>query len=427
MKNENKPRELEKYTQRKSNLILTRQPFYSKNNLSLFFNLREERRGWMQELKKIVLTGGPCAWKTSALCFLHDELSGKGWRVVTVPEVATLFFINGIKIGPGLLSPFEFQRSLLSAQLSMEDTFSAMLDKYEGPNKVLICDRGALDAKAYIEVQEFNALLLRLELTEGNLLSRYHAAIHLVTAADGAIDFYTLDNNPTRTETPEEARILDIRTQNAWVGHSHLCIIPNLADGLAGKKQRLLQAVCRVLGIPVPLEIELKFWIAPTNIEAIASKYGLVISPADIEQKYLLSAGDVNRRIRKKIQAGHATYYYTEKKRIRDGVRSEIERFMDHTEYAARSEEQEPGTSIIKKTRHYFIWKNQYFELDIFEEPVKIHFLEIELTEENQKVELPPFIKVIENVTNNACFTNHAIARGSLSLNLRDTENVQNE
>jgi hypothetical protein len=43
--------------------------------------------------------------------------------------------------------------------------------------------------------------------------------IHLVTAADGAEEFYTLENNAARTETPQVAKMLDKMTQGVWNGH----------------------------------------------------------------------------------------------------------------------------------------------------------------------------------------------------------------
>lgn len=46
---------------------------------------------------------------------------------------------------------------------------------------------------------------------------RYDAVIHMVTAAIGAERFYTTENNSVRTETPEQARELDIKVLNAWV------------------------------------------------------------------------------------------------------------------------------------------------------------------------------------------------------------------
>lgn len=56
---------------------------------------------------------------------------------------------------------------------------------------------------------------------------RYEAVIHLVTAAQGAVDFYTNSNNEARYEGVEDAQNLDQKLINAWVGHPHFSIIQN--------------------------------------------------------------------------------------------------------------------------------------------------------------------------------------------------------
>lgn len=56
---------------------------------------------------------------------------------------------------------------------------------------------------------------------------RYEAVIHLVTAAQGAVEFYTSQNNEARYETVNEAQALDQKLINAWVGHPHFSIIQN--------------------------------------------------------------------------------------------------------------------------------------------------------------------------------------------------------
>lgn len=54
--------------------------------------------------------------------------------------------------------------------------------------------------------------------------SRYIAIFHLVTAAEGAEKFYTLENNGIRIESIEEAREVDRRTCRAWIGHPKLYV-----------------------------------------------------------------------------------------------------------------------------------------------------------------------------------------------------------
>lgn len=46
-----------------------------------------------------------------------------------------------------------------------------------------------------------------------------------MTAAVGAEEFYTLENNITRRESVEEARLQDRKTCTAWLGHPKLYVI----------------------------------------------------------------------------------------------------------------------------------------------------------------------------------------------------------
>ena len=50
----------------------------------------------MKNIKKIVLTGGPCAGKTTALVRIIEHCSGLGYKVFTIPEVPTMFTQAGM-------------------------------------------------------------------------------------------------------------------------------------------------------------------------------------------------------------------------------------------------------------------------------------------------------------------------------------------
>ena len=69
--------------------------------------------------------------------------------------------------------------------------------------------------------------------------NRYDQIIHLITAANGAEKFYSLENNVTRTESIEMAREIDERTLKTWVGHPCMDCIDN-ATGFEKKVARAL-------------------------------------------------------------------------------------------------------------------------------------------------------------------------------------------
>ena len=103
----------------------------------------------MPEIKKIVLTGGPCAGKTTALVKIVEYFSGMGYKVFTIPEVPTLFSIGGWNyLTPNRQLYYQGERAILETQLALEDQFMALAEVCTKP-VLIVCDRGALDISAY--------------------------------------------------------------------------------------------------------------------------------------------------------------------------------------------------------------------------------------------------------------------------------------
>ena len=77
--------------------------------------------------KKIVLTGGPCAGKTTALTELEKEFTEKGYQVLMVPEAATILINSGIRpFGPHKLKTVDFQSQVIKLQLIPTSTSNSL-------------------------------------------------------------------------------------------------------------------------------------------------------------------------------------------------------------------------------------------------------------------------------------------------------------
>ena len=75
----------------------------------------------------------------------------------------------------------------------------------------------------------------------------------MVTAADGAPQFYSDANNEARYESIDEAIALDKRLINSWVGHPQFTIVDNLDEkGFSAKIERCVDAVFKTIGLPTP-------------------------------------------------------------------------------------------------------------------------------------------------------------------------------
>lgn len=192
-------------------------------------------------LFKFVITGGPCAGKTSAMAILKEIFEKEGYSVVIIPETATEFICSGIS--PWTMDTnVNYQKYQLKLQLEKERLYceaAAHLAKCE--KLIILIDRGGMDNKAYLSDSDFNGILDELELREDDILSRYDAVFHLETNAKTGIG-YTLSNNRARTETPEEAVRLDDRTVSVWLRHPYHRVI-KCTDTLEEKAQILANEI----------------------------------------------------------------------------------------------------------------------------------------------------------------------------------------
>ena len=101
----------------------------------------------------------------------------------------------------------------------LEDIFLESGLENDAPT-VILCDRGVMDGFAYTTNEVWQALLDETHWSTIQLRDRrYEVVILMVTAADGAEQFYTDANNEARYETVEQARVLDKKLINSWVGH----------------------------------------------------------------------------------------------------------------------------------------------------------------------------------------------------------------
>ena len=173
---------------------------------------------------KIVLTGGPCAGKTTAIEEVKKHLTNMGFSVITVSETATEMITGGIS--PSNVGQIVFQRNLLRMQLIKESVFLQCAESL-GKDVVILFDRGVFDGKAYLNDFEFSQILDELNLCENELFDSYDAVLFLDSVASDCDENYTTSNNTARSESREEAAQINERTYNVWKNHKNLHIINN--------------------------------------------------------------------------------------------------------------------------------------------------------------------------------------------------------
>ncbi len=200
-------------------------------------------------ITKIVLTGGPCAGKTTTNERVEEFFTKLGYAVFTLPEAPTLF----INAGADFLTQdkhlyFEIHKSMMRFLLQMEDSFYEIAEA-TGKPALIVNDRGAMDISAYMDPADWQQLLQETGHTGEELMGRYKAVFHLCTSAKGAPNSYTLSNNSARMEeTLEEAIQVDNNLIRVWEKHPNLHLIQS-EEFVKDKIDNVLLGIAKELNI----------------------------------------------------------------------------------------------------------------------------------------------------------------------------------
>ena len=76
--------------------------------------------------------------------------------------------LGGYNFSLRIRQVMDFQENLVRTMVAIEDTYFSMAEK-SGQNCLVICDRGLMDASAFISRQKWEELLEKLQLEEFNL------------------------------------------------------------------------------------------------------------------------------------------------------------------------------------------------------------------------------------------------------------------
>ncbi len=355
---------------------------------------------------KVVITGGPCAGKTTAMSWIQNHFSRMGYTVLFVPETATELISGGVApwtCGTNL----DYQKCQVKLQLVKEQLFEQAAKTMNKEKILIVCDRGFMDNKAYMNDEEFDEALASVGGTLSEMRDQYDAVFHLVTAAKGAEEFYTLENNAARYETVEEARALDDKLIAAWTGHPHFRIIDNSTD-FEDKLKRLINEMISFLGEPEPVSMQRKYLIEYPDLEWLEKNpYSRKV---DIKQTYIKTPLNEEYRIRQSGENGHYTYYENAKIRIDGLKRLQQERRLTQREYADLLLLADPDLKTIEKTRYYLTYDRQYFQIDLYDFWDDQAIAEIVVSTEDTPVRFPEEIKVIKEVTDDPAYKNIALA-----------------
>eukprot|EP00095_Tigriopus_kingsejongensis_P003872 maker-scaffold387_size188669-snap-gene-0.14 protein:Tk03872 transcript:maker-scaffold387_size188669-snap-gene-0.14-mRNA-1 annotation:"hypothetical protein EAI_01984" len=364
---------------------------------------------------KMVLTGGPCGGKTTGQAKLATFFENLGWKVYRVPETATVLMSGGIAFGElNTEQVMDFQENLIRTMLALEDTYFSMAQK-SGQNCLVICDRGTMDASAFISRDQWLKLLEKVDLDEEHICEgRYDHVVHMVSAAVGAEDFYSCDQHAARFEGIELARERDRNAMNAWTMHPYVDIVDNRID-FDNKLKRLVDIVVRRIGLEIGDQFKANSRKVKFVIKGPMPAIAQFPSYADfeVEHHYLRSGlAGIQSRLRKRSHQGRTTYTCTVRRPEKKGQIIEEKTSLSKKDYENLLNHVDERHMPIFKTRRCFLYQHQQYQLDVYRDPCHprcrgLILLETFTTLPPSELQshLPPFLQVALEVTGDPAFS----------------------
>lgn len=159
----------------------------------------------------------------------------------------------------------------------------------------------------------------------------------------------------------------------------------------------------------LPLEIERKFLIAYPDTARLDRLSGG--NRSEISQTYLVSEKGTSERVRARTKNGVTVYTHNTKIKLSSMKRIEMEDEVSEAEYNELLRRADPTCRTIEKVRYCVPVGEFVFEIDIFPFWQDKAFMEVEMPSEDTKVDLPDFVNIIREVTEDNRYTNHALAK----------------
>lgn len=338
----------------------------------------------MPNIIKIAITGAPCCGKTTIINSIIDKLDLNNRDVVLCPEVATMLINDGVS-REDMLS---FETKVALKQIELENELEEKAER----DTVIICDRGLTDCFSYAD-----DLAKNIGVDYISSWNRYDAVIMLEMA-----DKRHYVSNDVRTEAYEENLSMQQKLLDVYIGHPHFRFVKS-CERFDDKINATAKEINSILS---GVETEIKYLIEYPDV---AKAMTLPCKKTEIAQTYLLSTIGTHR-IRERKVDGIATYFETLKIRISGISAHENEGIISKEVYDELMLNADPNKNTIFKDRYCFLYDGQYFEMDVYPFWDDKAVIELELTDQNQKVNLPDFIKVIKDVSNNKKYKNNYLA-----------------
>lgn len=168
-----------------------------------------------RKLIKMVITGGPCAGKTTAIEKVKIYLQNLGYCVLVVAETPTEIIKSGITLEE--FGKIPFQKAIINMQIQKEEIILEASSTKKNRDVIILYDRGIIDHFTYVNQMEKTIIEESLDIRRDEYYKNYDAVFHMCSTAKELPKLFF--NNECRKESVEEAFKQENLIKEAWKVH----------------------------------------------------------------------------------------------------------------------------------------------------------------------------------------------------------------
>jgi hypothetical protein len=286
----------------------------------------------------------------------------------------------------------------------------------EGQPVIILVDRGLLDGSAYVSQNNWQALLDDLGANTVMLRdSRYDAVLHLVTAADGAEQFYASLNNEARYESVAEAVEKDKRIREAYLGHRHWKMIDNNVTDFNSKISKAKETIQHFLGHNAGQSFYRKFLLKKSEARNLRTTVpiefasGQAFEESQVYETFIKFASNEGKVLESSIEkkGQNRAFTYTHKILLeRNGQKMLKKRSISASEYIELSQNRIEQLKQVYAQRICMIDEKFYMIFDYYpeiEDQPLICVIQIDEEEHrrqgNLRLKLPSYLNIDKDIT----------------------------
>lgn len=183
-------------------------------------------------MRKILITGGACAGKTSVLNTICNYLKDNNYEFQIFEEVPTKLISQGItseKIGK-----IEFVELIIKNQIANERNCQG--------KEIIIFDGSPIDSMKFITREEFEEFARKYNTSFNKIINGYDGIIFLETVAKKFPELYSNENNKARLTDVEAAVARNDKLFNIYSNNSKVYLIKPDKD-IEVKKKKIIEVV----------------------------------------------------------------------------------------------------------------------------------------------------------------------------------------